>query len=52
MKKLRLLFAVVALSFALGACSSPAGDSLCQPHNPGSNGHNPGSNGHNPGSNG
>ena len=58
MTKLRLFFAVAALSFALSACSSPAGldcaagDSLCQTHNPGGNGHNPGGNGHNPGGNG
>ncbi len=58
MTKLRLFFAVAALSFAFSACSSPTGlecaegDSLCQTHNPGSGGHNPGSGGHNPGSGG
>jgi hypothetical protein len=58
MTKLRLFFAVAALSFALSACSSPAGldctagDGLCQTLGPGGNGLGPGGNGLGPGGNG
>ena len=58
MTKLRLFFAVAALSFALSACSSPAGldcaagDSMCQTLAPGGNGLAPGGNGLAPGGNG